>query len=361
MGFSKQDTKCIKALAVMLMLYHHLFAFSDRVPEGGFRSFFAVNGSEAAVYVGVFGKLCVALFLFLGGYGTYLSYSKKQNGGEAMLGRVGRLYLDYWKVFFVFIPICLLLEVPLVSPDGRVFFENLLGIRITYNGEWWFFTPYVALLLLYPLLHRLLQRRPGLCVELLLVCLLAASLREILPWVMGRDWAASFVKTYFWRFVRRVPELLPAFLMGCIFAKHDLLSRIKAACADRYWTCVPALGAVACLFYLWMQLGDAYGCDYDYLLAPIFTAAMAILLNMKGISFFKKGLAFIGEKSTGIWLIHSFWCYSLTPRMIYAPRFSFFIFLWLLAISLTCAVLLDLAWHYAGWGMGLLLRKMEKR
>ena len=361
MGFSKQDTKCIKALAVMLMLYHHLFAFADRLPESGFSSFFSLGGQEAAGYVGAFGKICVALFLFLGGYGTYLSYSKKTDGDRAMLGRVGNLYVEYWKVFAVFIPICLLVGAPGVRAEGLTFFQNLFAIRISYNGEWWFFTPYVVLLLLYPLIHRVVKRRFGLCVELVAICCLAALMSTVFPWIMAREWASGFVQTTFWGCVKRVPELLPAFLMGCLFAKYDLLSRIKALCADRYWTVAPAAAAVGVVFYLWLKMGDARGCELDFVFAPVFTAAMAVILNFKGVASVKAPLAFIGGKSTGIWLIHSFWCYKLTPELIYAPRCSFFIFLWLLAISLGCAILLELAWKYVGRGTRYLLKKAEKK
>ena len=123
----------------------------------------------------------------------------------------------------------------------------------------------------------------------------------------------------------------------------------------------PAAAVIAAIAYLWLKVGSAHGCHLDYLFAPVFTAAAVVILSFKGIRLVKVPLAFVGGKSTGIWLIHSFWCYALTPKLIYAPRYSLFIFLWLLAISLGCAVLLDLAWKYAGKGARYLLKKAEKK
>ena len=34
MGFSRDDTKMVKGFAIILMLYHHLFAFPNRNQDG---------------------------------------------------------------------------------------------------------------------------------------------------------------------------------------------------------------------------------------------------------------------------------------------------------------------------------------
>ena len=66
--FSRQDTKALKGVAILLMLMHHSMAFPDRIPQ---KYEFAVSSSglKHLILVGSFGKICVAIFMFLGGLG----------------------------------------------------------------------------------------------------------------------------------------------------------------------------------------------------------------------------------------------------------------------------------------------------
>ena len=79
MSFEKKDTKIIKGIAIILMLYHHLFAFPERINET-YISLFSIHQKTISFLIGDFGKLCVAIFIFLGGYGTYITYKEKKEG-----------------------------------------------------------------------------------------------------------------------------------------------------------------------------------------------------------------------------------------------------------------------------------------
>ena len=77
--FDRSDTKAVKGVAVVLMLFHHLVGFPERFPVGfaGFRSIWQVlvdsGYLEQLAYAA---KFCVAIFFFLGGYGLYIRLSK---------------------------------------------------------------------------------------------------------------------------------------------------------------------------------------------------------------------------------------------------------------------------------------------
>lgn len=106
--FTKDDTKCMKGLAVLLMLAHHLWGFPDRLPSGLPMTSVTARGMEFAGFIGGYGKICVSLFMFLGGLGTYIWYEQKKSDWFA---KIRGLYLSYWKVFFVFVPIGFLLKI----------------------------------------------------------------------------------------------------------------------------------------------------------------------------------------------------------------------------------------------------------
>ena len=89
--FTKDDTKCMKGLAVLLMLAHHLWGFPDRLPSGLPMTSVTARGMEFAGFIGGYGKICVSLFMFLGGLGTYIWYEQKKSDWFA---KIRGLYLS---------------------------------------------------------------------------------------------------------------------------------------------------------------------------------------------------------------------------------------------------------------------------
>ena len=82
--FMREDTKAVKGMAVIMMLLHHLGAFTDRyaLDFEGFQSLWKPFTEDG--YLGVLSanvRLCVALFYFTGGYGLY----KRWNAGKFSL------------------------------------------------------------------------------------------------------------------------------------------------------------------------------------------------------------------------------------------------------------------------------------
>ena len=70
MFLTREESQEIKGIAILLMLFHHLFAFSDRIPNG-------LHYSNFTVTLAKFGNVCVPIFLFISGYG--LAKTKKKN------------------------------------------------------------------------------------------------------------------------------------------------------------------------------------------------------------------------------------------------------------------------------------------
>ena len=70
----KNDTRVIKGAAVILMLMHHMWAFQERIADGGLKGLIPLGNTYLFVFLGHFGKVCVPLFFFLGGYGLAKRY-----------------------------------------------------------------------------------------------------------------------------------------------------------------------------------------------------------------------------------------------------------------------------------------------
>ena len=143
MNFTKYDTKILKGIAICLMLFHHLFAFPNRMPNNVYTNYLIKCIAE-------FGDICIAIFIFLSGYGLYKK-KKEKDYCKYIIHKVFRIYIYYFIIFIPYILINLFIKNNLdLSID--TFLYNISGYFITYNSSWWFFTIYILLLLLSPLI-----------------------------------------------------------------------------------------------------------------------------------------------------------------------------------------------------------------
>lgn len=144
--FTKEDSKIVKGLAIIFMLMHHLWTSSNNTWRE-LKYIFNIQEISSISFLGGAGKICVSIFFFIGGYGIY-QCSQSENFN--IVERIKKLYIAYWKVFFILIPIAFIFfgnqssylnNTSLCNryEEFRIneFILNLLGISASYNSEWW--------------------------------------------------------------------------------------------------------------------------------------------------------------------------------------------------------------------------------
>ena len=103
---SLKDTNILKGIALLLLLLHHLFFIQNGLYDDIhlYENHFLVNE------LGKFGKLCVAIFVFLSGYGLTIQTNKNHEFElrEFYKRRFTKLYLNYWLIWIIFVPIGIL-------------------------------------------------------------------------------------------------------------------------------------------------------------------------------------------------------------------------------------------------------------
>lgn len=341
--FSKRDTAIIKGIGICLMLCHHLFTFPERLIDVEFISVPFLNGMTLAGALGQFGKICVALFTLLSGYGTYISLHRAKDDTRFVTRHLKNLYLAYWKVFLVVVPISLAV--------GSVHSENLaadmvysfFALRLTFCSEWWFVVPFAVLVALSPLTRRLIDERVSSFSSgfLSLVAFNAAIYYLINP-LMQSELMSALSQSVFWAFFYSALTLWPAFALGGLLARFDVLSVVKSRCVARAGWIIAALAACGALIYIhpfnWVA--------YDFINAAVFLCSMIILLSTALGRFVAPVFEKLGTESTSMWLIHTLLCYQWCQKAIFAPRYALLIFLWLLVLSYIAARLLRLLWGF---------------
>lgn len=158
--------------------------------------YFLSSSVQYEQILGEIGKYCVPIFLFISGYG-FAKSSNKDTHPSYYLNKILYIFIGYWLVFIIFVPLSYYFsEWKFVSLEPRTVISNFLGISNSYNGEWWFFLPYILLILLTPLFHKLRGT---------LISLIGISFV-----LFGVSWVPSGMQNFFyWQ---------PAYILGFVFA-----------------------------------------------------------------------------------------------------------------------------------------------
>lgn len=109
---SKEDTKVVKGIAIVLMLMFHLWGFPDRI-AGELKHILNIFGISSLVYLGHFGNICVSIFFFGGVWHIYNCkkdriFVNRKNKKPLYTVLESLFYIYSNRIFIFFKPACLL-------------------------------------------------------------------------------------------------------------------------------------------------------------------------------------------------------------------------------------------------------------
>lgn len=359
---TKDDTTRMKAIAVLLMLIYHLWGYPDRIAGGELKYLVNIFEYSSIYYIGLFGKICVSMFFFLGGYGTYVSSAGKQFDP---VFRIKKLYISYWKVFVIFIPIAFLFfsNQPIYSnaPDMCTvyqkfyvseFIANLLGIKCTYNEEWWFLFSYVIALITFPAIRGFVNRAKS-WQGIFLVMVAEILMKNVMPNLGNVEALGVLNSNYLYcLFFCQFCPYIACFWMGCVAARHDLITRLRKSLIENHLL-TPLFDLFAILAIVFVRqslLGDSL----DIFYVPVFIVVVLDLIGRVKICNFV--FMKIGKQSTNIWLIHSFFCYYFYSivKIVVAPGWAIPSFFVLLLLTYIASLAVHYFWVLIEKGYGFL-------
>ena len=330
---SIDDSTVMKAIAILLMLLHHLWTFPERIAGGALESLISFSNLPLTVHLGVFGKICVSMFFFLGGYGLYRRYFGKRYN---IVERLKKLYFAYWKVFLIFVPIgfiffsnqdayCQDVGVYTAFSEFSIkeFVLNFFGFVSTYNREWWFLLSYAIALILFPLIRKIVDYL-SIYLNLFIVIIISVLLTNVFQ---SEPYAICFG-------------------MGVIVAKHRLLDSVCDLAKSKK-ILNPVTDILVWLFVIILRL-KVIGEQLDIFFVPILTIVSINFVNK--LSILKKSLSALGKRSTNMWLIHTFFCYyfGITAKIVAAPRYAILALIVLFAMSYAASILVEKFWKKVG-------------
>ena len=230
----------------------------------------------------------------------FLGYThSNKNSLQYSFNKLKNFYFTYWTYFLIFVPIGLIFfkdttlwnsnEVR-YSEDLLTLFEGISGWSSKYNSEWWFVRMFVLLLFfISPLYINLGKQKPFLLSFISISLFLISKILKV-------DYF-GVLSVFFWQIM---------FAVGILCAK----SKFFTSNFIRYFKSSKIILLIlSILFFIIARF--RFGAQIDFLFIPIFIYLAIRTIEMLRLS---KILAYIGEYSFPLWLVHSFFCYYLMLR-----------------------------------------------
>ena len=342
MDFNKRQTQMAKGIAILFMLFHHLFSYREDVIEE-YRVSFAPLSMQTVTLLAVAAKICVGIFVFLSAFGMTRSYHMKLQEGQTALERteeehfvfrrLRKLLSGYLFIYVIALLVFLLTgrAIPVYRTDGTwkalIFaFLDALGLASfmgtpTINVTWWYMSIAIVMIVLLPILVRWVKR------DGLLVVGLAAFAGYF-----------NITTTSFGRY-------LFVFVCGVYCAEYRILERLGTALTEGRSRSTYLLGtgvsvlAFPLLYYTRIRTGWDYWLD-AFLAMDL--CLMIYLMTFEGKEgLLQKGLLFIGRYSMTVFLTHTFIYYYYFTGFIYSFHNWLLIYVVMVLCSLLLAVVLE--------------------
>ena len=349
MKFTKEHTMQMKGNAIIILLFHHCFLNAQRwatVPYeklattkgwGYYPISFAPFSSHTIQYLASFSKICVAMFVFMTGYGMWVSY-ESQKKKTTMSNYIKKRMVTLMTGFLIIFVVTEILAIPtgrFIEVYGHDFrsvvymiidalgLAKLLGTPL-FCLTWWYMSLAIVLIMIFPFVHSIMEKYQWVVV--------VASI--IVPRACGFGQSTDLFR------------YLLAYTLGMYFAQHDLLARIKEKfmeqnVAGKLLSLIVSLIGLAVIIkcrqnawigWKYLDFWDGFAAMYMIVISYIY------ILNGKWIV---KGLGFLGKHSMNIFLIHSFYRDVFFHEFTYSFYYAWLDYIVLMAISLVTSIVLE--------------------
>ena len=324
-SFSKQDSLVSKGVAILLMLYLHLFNQMNNVLLCHNNVYIE---DIPLIHILVRATNPVPFFLILSGYGMYIVYKK---GDKHRYSRLLKLLLHYWVILLIFVGIGSFLYPDRYPGTWSKILSNVTGYKTTYNGECWFLLPYVLLSFTSPWVFKVTDRyKDGIVVPILFLINLSTS------FFISR-YGERFLFHNYWAYIPILYfNLMLSFYLGSMSVKHDVFQKVSSKIRPygKYlWILLLLLVLLRCCYNTY-SFDEFYA--YPFLL---------LFVNAPRLKIIDRCLALLGNHSMNMWMIHSWFCYYLFHDYIYELKYPIAIYIVLILISLVSSYIINFICH----------------
>lgn len=165
--FSKKDTLAVKGIAILLLLFYHLFYSESFIINQNVKT--VVLSIRQLSHVAAIGNICVTIFILLSGYGIASVFGDDKLFSKRtlifLLNRILKVLLSFWFIYILFVPWQPLFgNWPYKSAIEIMadFFGLSFFSKVYINESWWYMGILLICYVLSPLLLWLSKKIPAL-------------------------------------------------------------------------------------------------------------------------------------------------------------------------------------------------------
>lgn len=314
---TRQDSQIIKGLAILLMIFLHLFNSLSKTELC--HNLLYIDGTPLTLFL-TRAANPVAFFLIIAGYGLYKVYDK---GDKRRFARLIKLFIHYWITLLIFLPLAYALHGENYSWSLVSMLENLSAYNPTYNPEMWFLLPYVVLSATAPWLFKITKKIPCRYV------ILAALIIHVATSYMLSRYGSTIIYPNRWLYnIFVVFHFLLNFMLGAMSARYGFFEKLKAKFHKlRY-------------IYIYIVILVVIQCSFQYNFFYAFI--MISLINLARMPRrLRSTLEKLGNQSMDMWMVHSWLALYLFMDLFYSLSYPIVIFSATVVASYLVALLIN--------------------
>lgn len=353
LGLSKHDSTALKGVAILMMLFHHLFR-GPWLYDGYKVTFFLPPDESFWNSIGQYCKICVSIFAFITGYGLYKSFSKQSDNKKSIsrwtLLRIVKTMGNFWFIYIlIFITTMCIDRFPLHTyvQDGQLtaalfyMLNDFLGLSNLFGtptlcSEWWYMTAAIFFIVVVPAIYYISHAVGYVFVIAIVVAV---------PRILGIGYPGG-ANPY---------SFIIAVILGMIFAEYRLFEKISK-CTPRN----PVIAFIAHFlfwgiliifsFYIHESIySTSIVWELHYGVVPVFVICFCRYCLVR-VPVLRWMFGVIGVHSMSMYLIHTLISKQYLHDFIYGLSDNFLqIFMLLFCISLLLAVFLDYIRNICGY------------
>ena len=305
---TKEESKMMQGVAILLMVFFHLFTPSL---VGNYQNTFWGNAARASNPV--------SFYVIISGYGLYVN--SVNGGGKKMLKRCLSLYLNYWTITIVFVLLEYSMNNYRCNFGMTEVLLNMTAFKTSYYPVAWFVIPYCLLVCCSSFIFGAINRLPPLITLSMSYCVYVF---------------ASWMNRYpiFGMNIFQTLYILFPFILGALMAKYDIIGKAKQRFDGLSLCWLPYLLLVSLLGIRYVIYSGAFASLFAGLFILLFVCAAKP-------KWLERVLLDLGNASFGMWMIHAWICWYLFRDAVYGLGNPLLIFIVVTLVSYVLAILFN--------------------
>lgn len=294
---SKEYSGYLKGIAIMMMLFLHLFNNLQNDLSLGY--LLEINDTP---FIFIITRMCnsVPFFLILSRYGLYATYCK--SGGINPLRRTKKLYYHLWLIYLFLLPLASYIMPEQYPGTFSVFVKNATSWQCSYIGEQWFFLPYIILMGVSKWIFQLFDRMNWCWV--LIISLAVYGFTLVVLKMFGEEMLCRNILLY--NPFLALYMLLP-FTFGYLARRFEWIEWFGEKLPRK------SFAAVALVFLCILRC-----CIPNAFIDPVYAIAFIMLFATLPVANVTASvLSHLGKHSMNMWLIHTWFSARLFHAFFY--------------------------------------------